>query len=508
MSVEWDLTSQVSPYLDRHMMFPLLEFLEANLGYASDEVQAARLALLRPTKMMDYALDIAGSDNPELTQELQQEKTRVLEQLEVLKQGCTKLQELCQHDEQLAKMKTSGQWNVHALQQNHAITKEMVDTYRQLARFKYDCGDYKASRDMLTHYIALFVQLPVSNTDGVAGAGDEEEFLPETAATAGTSNNSSNNNETGNPSMYYLKSVDLDMLQVLWGKLASEIMAQDWEAASKAVEAVRSAIESMISSSLLSPLQALQQRTWLLHWSLFVYWNNSANGLENLVELFHSDRYKQAITTTAPHLLRYLTAAVLLCKRRKKTTNNNNNNNGNAMLMEARRLLRNLVYVMQDCDYTDPIVAFVNSLLVKFDFDMAQTKLAECQSVLKTDFFLCQQTDLFMEEARVFLFENYCRIHHKIDLKALGFKFLAMDPAEAERWMVDLIRSSDVLQSAKVLDDDCVIMELEPQSIYEQVMERTRDLNVRSATLAQSLQNRFLEAHKDKMKREKAARDE
>ena len=64
-------------------------------------------------------------------------------------------------------------------------------------------------------------------------------------------------------------------------------------------------------------LQALQQRTWLLHWSLFVYWNDSAKGgLEQLVDLFHSEKYKQAITTNAPHLLRYLTAAVLLCKRR------------------------------------------------------------------------------------------------------------------------------------------------------------------------------------------------
>jgi len=261
----------------------------------------------------------------------------------------------------------------------------------------------------------------------------------------------------------------------------------------------------------MSHIQALEQRTWLLHWALFVYWNDSTNhGLEHLVELFHTDRYKQAITTHAPHLLRYLTAAVLLCKRRKKNKDKNSKED-NSPALEARRLLRNLVYVMQDCEYTDPIVDFVHSLLVTFDFDMAQNKLAECQDVLKTDFFLCHQTDLFMEEARVFLFENYCRIHHKIDLKALGFKFLAMDPADAERWMVDLIRHSDVLQQssgsggAKVQQDDCVIMELEPQSIYEQVMDRTRDLNVRSATLAQSLQNRVIEAKKEKAKRERAA---
>lgn len=438
------------------------------------------------------------------------------------------LLDLCEKEEVVTKLKSAGQWNLSTLQQQHEITKEMVDTYRQLARFKYDCGDYKSSRDMLNHYIAFFASPPTTgegtNGNNNNNTNEEDEFLQET-----TNNNASTSNKetTGNPSMYYLQTVDQDMLQVLWGKLASDIMAEDWTAASKAVEAVRTAIESMVaantnnknsSAASMTHLQALQQRTWLLHWALFVYWNDSANhGLEHLVELFHTDRYKQAITTHAPHLLRYLTAAVLLCKRgKKKNAKDNKNSKDDSPTLEARRLLRNLVYVMQDCEYTDPIVDFVHSLLVKFDFDMAQTKLAECQNVLKTDFFLYHQTDLFMEEARVFLFENYCRIHHKIDLKALGFKFLAMDPADAERWMVDLIRHSDVLQQqagagnggAKVQQDDCVIMELEPQSVYEQVMDRTRDLNVRSATLVQSLQNRSVEAKKEKAKRERAAREE
>jgi translation initiation factor 3 subunit E len=251
----------------------------------------------------------------------------------------------------------------------------------------------------------------------------------------------------------------------------------------------------------MTALKALHQRTWLLHWSLFVYWNDSAKGgLENLVELCHTERYKQAITTNAPHLLRYLTAAVLLCKRRvtKKAAAGSNS--------EARRLMKNLTSVMQDCKYTDPIVEFVNCLCVKFDFDSAQTKLAECESVLATDFFLCRQTALFMEEARVFVFENYCRIHNKIDLSALGAK-LAMDQDQAERWIVDLIRNADL--DAKIDSENrCVVMGASAQSIYEQVMERTRDLNVRSATLAQNLNNLLNEARKEKSKKEKAARDE
>jgi translation initiation factor 3 subunit E len=126
--------------------------------------------------------------------------------------------------------------------------------------------------------------------------------------------------------------------------------------------------------------------------------------------------------------------------------------------------------------------------------------------VLNSDFFLCKQTDLFMEEARVFVFENYCRIHNKIDLSALGKK-LAMNQDEAERWIVDLIRNADL--DAKIdSEEGCVVMGGSVQSIYEQVMERTRDLNVRSATLTQNLNNMLNDTRKEKVKKEKTAREE
>ena len=219
---------------------------------------------------------------------------------------------------------------------------------------------------------------------------------------------------------------------------------------------------------------------------------NPKTGLEQLVDLFFSEKYRQAITTHAPHLLRYVTAAVLLCKRGKH--------------VDSRRLLKNLGHVMQDVEYTDAICEFVNCLSNKFDFEMAQRKLQECQDVLERDFFLCKQTSVFMEEARVFVFENYCRIHDKIHLDDISEK-LAMPPDQAERWIVDLIRNSDL--DAKIdSENNSVVMRGTSQSIYQQVMERTRDLNMRSATLAQNLHNVLNEARKEKAKKERAAMEE
>jgi translation initiation factor 3 subunit E len=370
----------------------------------------------------------------------------------------------------------SKSWNLEKLSQiDSAITEEVVDSYRQLARFRFDCGDYAAAREMLTNYVALFASPPTER--------DETEDYD--------AHDQHNNSGDGKPFLYYLKSVDsTEMLQVLWGRLACDILVQDWEAAMIALDVVKNGLESMSSNNQLSALQALQQRAWLLHWSLFVFWNHKP---DRLVDFVFSEKYKQAVTTLVPHLLRYLTAAVLLCKRRLAQT-----------ASEARKLLKNLVYLMQEADYSDPIVEFVKALIVDYDFELAQLKLAECESVLTTDFFLKNQSTLFMEEARVFVFENYCRIHNKIDLRTIATR-LGMDSATAEKWIVDLIRKASM---DAVIDGDCVVMgDQNPSTIYEYVMDKSRDWNVRSATLVQNLQNVVEDARKEKEKRQQQERE-
>lgn len=376
---------------------------------------------------------------------------------------------------------------------SYGITSETIAAYYKFAKFNFDCGDYQTGRDMLENYISLFASPPKQRKDD--GEGEEDEYGERGSATP------AEEEKTGNPNMYYLTSVDTTLLNVLWGKLSCEILVEDWEEASIALIAVKTAIENLYTHNKIAPLEALHQRTWLLHWSLFVFWNDgTGKGLESMVELFTSDKYLQAITTHAPHLLRYLTAAVLLCKRRaaKKAGSNSNS--------EGRRLLRDLVKVMHQCEYSDPIVEFVEQLSVKFDFDAAQAQLAKCETVLSSDFFLCKQTELFMEEARVFVFENYCRIHHKIDLSTLGEK-LAMDRDRAEHWIVDLIRNA--MLDAKIdSEEGCVVMGTGSTSVYEQVMDKTKDLTARSGGLVVNLRSYMNDIRREKIRKERKAREE
>ncbi len=105
----WDLTALISPYLDLHMMFPLLEYVDSlistgTIPYSTSDVAAARLSLLRPTHMVDYAMDIyreLHGQDASIPVEMEEQKKQVLETLEKNKSeaGCKAFEELCQNDE-------------------------------------------------------------------------------------------------------------------------------------------------------------------------------------------------------------------------------------------------------------------------------------------------------------------------------------------------------------------------------------------------------------------------
>lgn len=61
MAAKYDLTPRVAPHLDRHLVFPLLEFLQERGQYPEEDILKAKIELLNHTNMVDYAMDIHKS---------------------------------------------------------------------------------------------------------------------------------------------------------------------------------------------------------------------------------------------------------------------------------------------------------------------------------------------------------------------------------------------------------------------------------------------------------------
>ena len=55
---EYDLSGVVSGYLDKHLVFPLLEFLSQKKLYDVKDIETSKLEVVEKTNMVDYAVDI------------------------------------------------------------------------------------------------------------------------------------------------------------------------------------------------------------------------------------------------------------------------------------------------------------------------------------------------------------------------------------------------------------------------------------------------------------------
>ncbi|CAL5089398.1 unnamed protein product [Urochloa decumbens] len=312
---EHDLTPRLAPHLDRHLVFPLLESLQERGLYPEEEILAAKLRLLAGTNMVDYAVAIHGSlhgTDEEVPGDMTARRAEVVDRLVKLRQAGPALPPLYAflRDPQLVQLlRPDKQYNAHMLQERFQIGPDQIEALYDDAKFLFECGSYSDAAAYLYQYRLL-----------------------------------STNSERS--------------VRALWGMLASEILNRNWDAALEELNRLKEIVDSKNFSS---PLNQLQNRIWLMHWSLFIFFNHE-NGRNGIIDLFFQDRYLNAIQTNAHHLLRYLAVAVVVNKRR-------------------RNMLKELISVIQQeqRSYKDPITEFLECLYVKYDFDGAQQKLMECE---------------------------------------------------------------------------------------------------------------------------------
>jgi translation initiation factor 3 subunit E len=402
----------VAKHLDKHLVLPLLEFLQTKGCYDDKSILRAKLALLEKTNMIDFAIDIykllEGAE--EAPASMVAMRQGVLDKMQSLIEQAAPIVQFLSDPQKLASLQPDREYNLALLKAN-GIGDEQVESLYAFAKLQFDCGNYSAAAEFLYHYRTLT-------------RSEEKAF------------------------------------NALWGKLGAEILMQNWSVALDDLNRLKEGIDT---KQFASSLVQLQQRTWLLHWALFIFFNHE-NGRNLIVDLFMQERYLNAIQTTAPHLLRYLATAVVINKRRTGV---------------QKDLIR--VIQMEKHAFSDPVCEFLECLYVSYDFDGAQEHLRECAEVLANDFFLVACKDEFVEAARHLIFETYCRIHHVIDISMLAEK-LNMEQEDAERWVVNLIRNAGL--DAKIDSQaGTVVMGSKSSTLYEKIIDKTKLLAGRTYQL-------------------------
>ncbi|KAB5551763.1 hypothetical protein DKX38_009074 [Salix brachista] len=451
----YDLTPRIAPNLDRHLVFPLLEFLQERQLYPDEQILKAKIDLLNKTNMVDYAMDIHKSlyHTEDVPQDMIERRIEVVARLKALEEAAAPLMAFLHNASAVQELRADKQYNLQMLHDRYqlkfhvldggvfllvhldslndcALSKqigpEQIEALYQYAKFQFECGNYSGAADYLYQYRALCT-----------------------------------NSERS--------------LSALWGKMAAEVLMQNWDVALEELNRLKEIIDS---KSFSTPLNQVQSRIWLMHWSLFIFFNNE-NGRTQIIDLFNQDKYLNAIQTNAPHLLRYLAAAFIVNKRR-------------------RPQFKDFIKIIQQeqHSYKDPITDFLACVYVNYDFDEAQKKMKECEEVILNDPFLGKHLedsnfstvplrDEFLENARLFVFETYCRIHQRIDIGVLAEK-LNLNYDEAERWIVNLIRNSKL--DAKIdSQSGTVIMDPNHLNVYEQLIDHTKALSGRTSKLVSQI---------------------
>lgn len=227
-------------------------------------------------------------------------------------------------------------------------------------------------------------------------------------------------------------------MSATWGLLAAALL--DGETGVALAQA--RVLQGMIDKSGSSPLMQLQQRSWLLHWSLFLAFSDEAGRSFFLDLCFHREgghgrdrdrgnEYMAALQNNCPWLARYLVVAVFTAPQKTR-----------------RSLLKPLVraVTLVAHEHRDPITDFVAALHEDVDFAAAGDALRHCEPLLRSDFFLSLNAGTagqFIENARVSVAETFCRVHARVSVSVVA-EILGVDAAQASQLLDAALRQSKI----------------------------------------------------------------
>jgi translation initiation factor 3 subunit E len=447
--MQYDLTRAMIPFLDRHMVFHLglLEHLGDQKFFPPQDLQLAKLQLVMKTSMVELAIDEFKALLPAspVPTQLTARREAIVSSHSEFKTACTPLLDGILgegHENSIDSTDDSvlidtAKARLHVA--SSSTSQADISRLHGYAKLLFDIGYYKRA------LIYLFIFRSLNKEDDTNFQG-------------------------------------------LWGLLAAEILVAydqhnqvpNLKRSFDVLNVLRDAVDQRQTDHELQ----LQQRTWLIHWSLFLFFNpkcqstdSTCGGLLDFLfrESLNQDKFLNAIQTSCPHIFRYVSVAVVCSVRSRRT------------------LLDELVSVLVEESYRDPITSFLVSLYHDFDMEAAHNHLKDAASLFASDYFLSLSSssssrlvDEFMENARDLLFEIYCKTHERIDLSLLATRLHVSEDQIGPR-IVRFIRERGLHGKIDSASNQ-LVLERERPSVYQTVINKTKGLTYRTSQMLSILE--------------------
>jgi translation initiation factor 3 subunit E len=161
LAQKYDLTPKLIPNLDRHLVYPLLDFLENHESFDSTEIVQAKFDLLKSSNMTDFVgqLYMSINNTDVVPEEFGKKKDAVLENLRSLEARSEKILGLLDDAEVVSNLRSDKLQNMKYLEENHQITHEMIDVLFEFGQEQFSCGNYGAASDLLYQFRILVCSL-------------------------------------------------------------------------------------------------------------------------------------------------------------------------------------------------------------------------------------------------------------------------------------------------------------------------------------------------------------
>eukprot|EP01028_Stygiella_incarcerata_P013174 TRINITY_DN81590_c0_g1_i1.p1 TRINITY_DN81590_c0_g1~~TRINITY_DN81590_c0_g1_i1.p1 ORF type:complete len:477 (-),score=116.74 TRINITY_DN81590_c0_g1_i1:280-1587(-) len=420
--IQYDLSPKIGAHVDSHLFLSILRFIEEQGLYEKKEILRGQLAVLKRTNMTDAAKDIARLLGEEDLESFDKLASEIRPKYEEHKKFVEHLGSNVLTQDVCKRLEVAQKLQLEDLKRKYEISDELVGKLYSYAKFLYECGQYSVSGMLLHHY---------------------RQFHPD--------------------------EISKSIISSAWGSLASDIALESWSNAAQMLVHLQQIVGL---DKGMSAQEVLNQRVWLAHWALFVFFRNPEMTETYTEFLVQNSRLLEAMTEATPYLLRYFVAGALLNRHPRK-----------------RLSLKDVGTVLEANKgrYDDPITKFFRALKLDFDFEEAGKQLRVCRSILENDYFLSIWVASFMENARLLFFETYAKMHEKLNLSVLSQILFLEDatPSDPLKWVFNAIK---VCQIDAKIDAEEGTISITPNTTnpYQRIMERTKAFVGRTQSFTRS----------------------